>query len=95
MVGRWGMNSTIGMVAVLPRDGGSLWAEPTSPRTLEIVDEEVRRTIETAYDDVVALLAAERSRLDALAAALLEQETLDQIDAYRIAGLVEPESLVD
>jgi cell division protease FtsH len=95
MVGRWGMSSTIGMVAVLPRDGGSLWAEPTSPRTLEIVDEEVRRTIEVAFDDVLALLASERSRLDALAAALLEQETLDQIDAYRIAGLVEPESLVD
>jgi cell division protease FtsH len=95
MVGRWGMSSTIGMVAVLPRDGGSLWAEPTSPRTLEIVDEEVRRTIEVAYDEVLALLAAERSRLDALAEALLEQETLDQIDAYRIAGLVEPQSLVD
>ena len=93
MVGRWGMNSTIGMVAVLPRDGTNPWSEPTSPRTLEIVDEEVRRTIEAAYEDVVALLVAERSRLDALAAALLEQETLDQIDAYRIAGLVEPESL--
>jgi cell division protease FtsH len=95
MVGRWGMNSTIGMVAVLPREGGSLWAEPTSPRTLEIVDDEVRRTIEVAFDDVLTLLAAERPRLDALADALLEQETLDQIDAYRIAGLVEPESLVD
>ncbi len=95
MVGRWGMSSAIGMVAVLPRDGGSLWAEPTSPRTLEILDEEVRRTIDVAYDEVLALLATERSRLDALADALLEQETLDQIDAYRIAGLVEPQSLVD
>jgi cell division protease FtsH len=93
MIGRWGMNATIGMVAVLPRDGANPWVEPTSPRTLEILDEEVRRTIETAYEEVVALLAAERSRLDALAAALLEQETLDQIDAYRIAGLVEPDSL--
>jgi cell division protease FtsH len=93
MVGRWGMSSTIGMVAVLPRDGANPWMEPTSPRTLEIVDQEVRRTIETAYEEVVALLAAERPRLDALATALLEQETLDQIDAYRIAGLVEPDSL--
>ena len=40
-----------------------------------------------------ALLTAERSRLDALADALLERETLDQIDAYRIAGLGEPEPL--
>jgi cell division protease FtsH len=93
MVGRWGMSATLGMVAVLPRDDGNPWGEPTSPRTLELVDEEVRRTIQTAYDEVVALLAAERPRLDALADALLEHETLDQIDAYRIAGLAEPDAL--
>jgi cell division protease FtsH len=93
MVGRWGMNSTIGMVAVLQSDGVSPWSDLASPRTLELVDEEVRRTVDAAYDDVVALLVAERSRLDALAEALLERETLDQIDAYRIAGLTGPEPL--
>jgi cell division protease FtsH len=93
MVGRWGMSSAIGMVAVLPRDGANPWGDLTSPRTLELVDEEVRRTIETAYGDVMALLTAERPRLDALADALLERETLDQIDAYRIAGLAEPDAL--
>jgi cell division protease FtsH len=94
MVGRWGMSETIGMVAVLPRDGANPWGELASPRTLELLDEEVRRRVETAYEDVLALLAAERSRLDALAEALLDRETLDQIDAYRIAGLAEPEPLV-
>jgi cell division protease FtsH len=93
MVGRWGMNSAIGMVAVLPREGASQWGDLTSPRTLELLDEEVRRTIESAHDDVMAFLTAERPRLDALAEALLERETLDQIDAYRIAGLAEPEAL--
>src|SRR3954454_12421321 len=93
MVGRWGMNSAIGMVAVLPRDGASPWGDLASPRTLELLDEEVRRTVETAYEEVVGLLAVERSRLDALADALLERETLDQIDAYRIAGLAEPPAL--
>jgi cell division protease FtsH len=93
MVGRWGMNSTIGLVAVLPRDGANPWGDLTSPRTLELVDEEVRRTVEAAYVDVVGLLTAERARLDALADALLERETLDQIDAYRIAGLGDPEPL--
>jgi len=93
MVGRWGMSATIGMVAVLPRDAANPWSELASPRTLELVDEEVRRTVEAAYDEVMALLAAERARLDALADALLERETLDQIDAYRIAGLGEPEPL--
>ncbi|MGZ4315801.1 MAG: ATP-dependent zinc metalloprotease FtsH [Gaiellaceae bacterium] len=93
MVGRWGMSAAIGMVAVLPSDGANPWGELASPRTLELLDEEVRRTVEADYDEVVALLAAERSRLDALAEALLERETLDQIDAYRIAGLAEPEAL--
>jgi len=93
MVGRWGMSATIGMVSVLPRDAANPWSDLASPRTLEIVDEEVRRTVETAFEDVVALLSAERSRLDALAEALLEHETLDQIDAYRIAGLAEPKAL--
>src|SRR5215468_5349329 len=93
MIGRWGMSSTIGMVAVLPRDGANPWGDLASPRTLELLDEEVRRTVETAYEEVMALLSAQRARLDALAAALLERETLDQIDAYRIAGLAEPEAL--
>jgi cell division protease FtsH len=93
MVGRWGMNDKIGMVAVLPSDGGNPWSEIASPRTLELLDEEVRRTVESAYNDVVALLSAERSRLDTLVEALLERETLDQIDAYRLAGLAEPQSL--
>jgi cell division protease FtsH len=93
MVGRWGMNPAIGMVAVLPSDGVNPWGELASPRTLELVDEEVRRAVEVAYDEVLALLAAERSRLDALAEALLERETLGQIDAYRVAGLTEPEPL--
>jgi cell division protease FtsH len=93
MVGRWGMSSAIGMVAVLPSDGGNPWGELASPRTLELVDEEVRQAVEAAYEEVLALLAAERPRLDALAEALLERETLDQIDAYRIAGLAGPEPL--
>src|SRR6185437_6303210 len=93
MVGRWGMSEKIGMVAVLPREGATPWGDVTSPQTLELLDEEVRRTVETAYGDVLGLLAAERTRLDALADALVERETLDQFDAYRIADLAEPEAL--
>jgi cell division protease FtsH len=93
MIGRWGMNPKIGLVAVLPRDGVSPWNDLTSPRTLELVDEEARRTVDAAYDDVLSLLTAERAKLDALADALLDRETLDQLDAYRIAGLSEPEAL--
>jgi cell division protease FtsH len=89
MVGRWGMSSAVGMVSILPRDGAGLFGDPMSPRTLELLDDEVRKTVESAYREVAALLREERERLDALADALLESETLDQDDAYRIAGLAE------
>jgi cell division protease FtsH len=90
MIGRWGMSSSFGMVAVLPRDGASPFGEALAPRTLELLDEEVRRTVDGFYAEVVALLREERARLDALARALLEEETLDQDAAYRAAGLTPP-----
>jgi cell division protease FtsH len=90
MVGRWGMSTAVGPVAVLPRDGEGPFAPGfggTSPSTHQLVDEEVRRIIEEAYGEVVELLNANRSRLDSLAGALLEHETLDEIDAYAAAGI--------
>jgi len=92
MVGRWGMSDAIGAVAVTDgRQDGALLpgVVPASPPTQQLVDEEVRRIVDAAEDDVVGLLERERGRLDALAHALLERETLDQTDAYEVAG-VEP-----
>jgi len=94
MIGRWGMSESLGMVAILPRDGANPFAQMTSPRTLELLDAEVRKTVDGAHAEVVALLGRERERLDALAEALLERETLDQADAYAVAGLAEPSELV-
>jgi cell division protease FtsH len=90
MVGRWGMSPAIGPIAVLPRDGsGPLLpgAAEVSPRTQQLVDEEVRRIVEQAHKEVVALLKRNRKKLDALAEALLEHETLDEEDAYAAAGV--------
>jgi cell division protease FtsH len=90
MVGRWGMSDAVGPVAVLPRDGsGPLLpgAAESSPETQRLVDEEVRRIVGAAHEDVVALLKGNRDKLDALAHALLEHETLDEDDAYAAAGV--------
>jgi cell division protease FtsH len=84
------MSEAIGPVAVLPADGeGPLLpgAAETSPRTQELVDKEVRRIVDTAHHDVTILLTRHRDHLDALADALLERETLDEIDAYGAAGI--------
>jgi cell division protease FtsH len=90
MVGRWGMSKTIGPVAVIPRDGsGPLLpgAADVSPETQRLVDEEVRRVVDEAHRDVIALLRDNREKLDSLAQALLEHETLDEDDAYAAAGV--------
>ena len=93
MVGRWGMSEAIGPMAVADgRQDGMLLPgqDAAAPRTQELVDEEARRIIDTAEEEVVDLLERERDRLEALARALLERETLDQPEAYRIAGVEPP-----
>ena len=90
MVGRWGMSDEIGFVAVQPANGdGPLLpgVSETSEATQRLVDAEVRRIIEEAHSDVRNLLERERDKLDTLAEALLRDETLDEIDAYRAAGI--------
>jgi cell division protease FtsH len=90
MVGRWGMSPAIGPIAVLPADGtGPLLpgVSETSERTQQLVDEEVRRIVESAHEEATELLGAHRANLDSLVAALLAHETLDQDAAYGAAGL--------
>jgi cell division protease FtsH len=59
----------------------------TSEATQRLVDEEVRRIVETAHAEVGDLLRSHRGNLDALVAALLAHETLDEAAAYSAAGL--------
>ncbi len=90
MVGRWGMSRAIGPIAVIPQDGMSPLlpgVSETSEATQRLVDEEVRRIVESAHAEVSTLLREHRSNLDSLVAALLEHETLDEADAYAAAGL--------
>ena len=75
---------------MLPSDGqGPLLpgAAQVSEETQRLIDEEVRRLVATAHEEVRELLAENRGRLDSLANALLEHETLDQADAYAAAGI--------
>ncbi len=90
MVGRWGMSEQVGFVAVESQNGnGPLLpgVSETSEATQRTVDAEVRRIIEEAHEEVRNLLERERERLDSLAQALLRDETLDEPDAYRAAGI--------
>jgi cell division protease FtsH len=98
MVGRFGMSDKVGPVAVLPSDGqGPLLpgSSETSPQTQYLVDQEVRRLVDEAHDEVTQLLTDHREQLDGLAHALLLAETLDAPDAYAAAGVpMRPAELV-
>jgi cell division protease FtsH len=91
MVGRWGMSEKVGFLAVLPREATPYVADGWSDTTRLLVDDEVRRIVDAAHDRVLRLLTEHREKLDSLAEALLERETLDQDDAYAAAGIA-PES---
>jgi cell division protease FtsH len=93
MVGRWGMSDAIGAIAVTDgRDDRLLLpgVSPASAPTQQLVDEEVRRIVDGAEQEVIELLQRERWRLEAVARALLERETLDQPEAYEHAGIEPP-----
>jgi cell division protease FtsH len=59
----------------------------TSEATQRLIDEEVRRIVDSAHGEVLDLLRRKRANLDDLVAALLKAETLDEADAYAAAGL--------
>ncbi|HEX6584311.1 MAG TPA: ATP-dependent zinc metalloprotease FtsH [Thermoleophilaceae bacterium] len=91
MVGRWGMSRRVGLVSVLPSSSeiysvSSEWGA-TSEATKELVDSEVRALIDECHTAAIERLERSRLRLDALAGALLEHETLDEGEAYAAVGL--------
>jgi cell division protease FtsH len=90
MVERWGMSEKVGFLTVAPQDGQSPLlpgADPVSQATQELIDAEVRRIVDEELEAVERLLGDNRDRLDSLAEALLEHETLDEPDAYAAAGI--------
>ncbi|MGH3059083.1 MAG: ATP-dependent zinc metalloprotease FtsH [Gaiellaceae bacterium] len=95
MIGRWGMSEAVGPISVIPRDGSRPFlpgVAEASPETHKLLDDEVRRIVGEAHDEVLTLLTENRARLDALASALLEHETLDEDDAYAAAGVTRPQA---
>jgi cell division protease FtsH len=94
MVGRWGMSEEVGAVSAYPRSGGDNYmpAAELSQHTLELIDEEVKRILSECAEEAKRQLSEHREQLDHLAQTLLERETLDEADAYAVAGIPEPDS---
>ncbi|MFF4900615.1 ATP-dependent zinc metalloprotease FtsH [Streptomyces sp. NPDC001068] len=87
MVSRWGMSEEVGRLSALPNDAQQAYGLAAAPQTLDAIDTEMRRIVDECYEEARRKLRDHRDQLDALAAALLERETLEEADAYRIAGI--------
>ncbi|MER6956802.1 MULTISPECIES: ATP-dependent zinc metalloprotease FtsH [unclassified Streptomyces] len=87
MVARWGMSPRVGRLSALPSDAQQAYGLAAAPATLDVIDHEMRRIVDECYEEACRRLRDHQDQLDALAEALLENETLEEADAYRIAGI--------
>ncbi|MFF0447095.1 ATP-dependent zinc metalloprotease FtsH [Streptomyces sp. NPDC004609] len=87
MVARWGMSERVGRLSAIPNDVQVAYGLSAAPATLDSVDHEMRRIVDECYESAQRQLRDNRDRLDALAQALLENETLEEDAAYRVAGI--------
>jgi cell division protease FtsH len=92
MVGKWGMSDVIGPITLIDENREPYFASEVGERTQELMDEEVRRIVDECYQRAVTVLKEHRPQLDAIAAALLERETLDEAEAYKVAGIKRSEA---
>jgi len=92
MITHWGMSEKLGPVAF--RNGDEqpfLGKEMTEPRqfsehSAQMIDAEIARFLTDASKKASRLLTENRDKLDALAAALEREETLDQREIEKIVG---------
>jgi cell division protease FtsH len=81
LICEWGMNSTIGPVAHMQGHEGFLGysstIKPYSEQTAQAIDGEIKKTIETCYEETRQLLSEHNKLLHKLAEALLINETID------------------
>lgn len=100
MVTRWGMSEKLGMVKLAARQNPYLGVaqrqlDSVSEQTAALIDEEVHKIINESHEQAKQLLRDHRQQLDALVAALLEQETLDEREILDVTGLPPAPALKD
>jgi cell division protease FtsH len=92
------MSPEIGPLALAgPEEGNFLedglvpgQARSYSEATAELVDIATRRIVHECYAQALDLLRHERDRLEALATALLRQESLDEAEIRLVTGVTAP-----
>lgn len=88
MVTVYGMNDKIGNISYYDPQQGSEYnfTKPYSDETAKVIDEEVRKLIDSAYERTKNLLTEKREEVEKLAEALLQREVLFQSDVETLIG---------
>jgi cell division protease FtsH len=86
MVTVYGMNDKVGNISFYDPQQENAFIKPYSDETARMIDEEVRKLIDEAYDKTKALLREKKGDVEKLANALLEKEVLFQSDVEVLIG---------
>ena len=86
MVTTYGMNDKIGNVSFYDPSQENAFQKPFSEETGKIIDEEVRKMIDAAYQRTLALLQERKAEVEKLAQALLTREVLHKSDVEELIG---------
>nr|HAD53071.1 peptidase M41 [Algoriphagus sp.] len=87
IVSVYGMNEKLGNVSFYDsKSDGYKMTKPYSEATAEMIDQEVHKLIEFAYQRTLELLRDKRNELETLAKELLEKEILFQSDLEKLIG---------
>jgi cell division protease FtsH len=83
----YGMNQKVGNISFHdPNADEYVFRKPYSEALSQVMDEEVQKLVQTAYDRVRNLLIAHQDELEKVARLLLEKEVIYQDDLIRILG---------
>jgi len=86
MVTTYGMNDKIGNVSFYDPSQENTFQKPFSEETGKIIDEEVRKMIDAAYQRTLELLTAKKEQVEKLAKELLDKEVLHKSDVEALIG---------
>jgi AFG3 family protein len=86
MITVYGMNDKLGNISYYDPTQEQTFTKPYSEKTAEMIDNEVRKLIDEAYERTKALLTEKKGAVEKLAKALLEKEVLFQSDVEALIG---------
>src|SRR5450432_572821 len=86
MITVYGMNEKVGNISYYDHNQENVFTKPYSEETGKMIDEEVRKIIDNAYQITLKLLSEKRGDVEKLAEALLLKEVLFQSDVELLIG---------